>query len=172
MLRIALFGGSFDPIHLGHLQLAMQLFKEHGLDELFFCPAAQSPFKEKPIASGEHRKRMVELAIEGIPGFYILLAELSRGGISYTIDTLRLLRKRHPNAELFLILSEESFKEFPQWKDYEEILTLAKPLVGPRQEVGGISSTEIRSLLKKGIDCSFLIPRKTLDYIHSHHLYC
>ena len=175
-MKRGLFGGSFDPIHFGHINLAIQLFEAAGLDELLVCPAARSPFKEEPIASPEHRRQMVQLAIEGIPHFRLLGLELDRGGLSYTIDTLKALRQQYPSDELYLFLSDESFKKFHLWKEHEEILKLAKPLVGDRDREGRlptleISSTEIRRRLKKRLYCGHLIPAKTLDYIQRHHLY-
>lgn len=170
-MKIGLFGGTFDPIHFGHINLAVQLFEAHGLNELLFCPAWRSPFKEASTASGEARKAMVQLAIEEIPHFKLLCFELDRPGVSYTIDTLRFLSAKHPGAELYLLLSQESFQEFPRWKEHAEILRLVKPLVGPRGAAFEISSTQVRERLKKGLYCGHLIPAKSLDYIHQHHLY-
>ncbi|HSX26018.1 MAG TPA: nicotinate (nicotinamide) nucleotide adenylyltransferase [Chlamydiales bacterium] len=187
--RIGFFGGSFDPIHFGHLNLAIQLFEIHKLDTVLFCPAYCSPFKTNapPAAAPERRLAMLQLAIEQIPHFQISPLELDRKGPSYTIDTLRSLQSE--KTTLHLLLSEDAAIHFDRWKDPEAILQLAPPLIGARREtkppfpypalskgwtpthIMDISSTEIRERLKKKLYCGHLIPAKALDYIHRHGLY-
>ena len=136
--RIGLFGGSFDPIHFGHINLALTLSEVYALDEVIFCPAAISPFKgaNPPKASNEDRKQMVRLAIEPVKSFSLLSTELDREGTSYTIDTIKdVLTQAHAKrqeVDLFLVLGEDALNHFHQWKDVEEILHLAPPLTGTR----------------------------------------
>lgn len=150
------------------------------LDEILFCPALFSPFKAKspPIASPEHRLAMLKLVLT--PFFQVTSIELDRGGPSYTIDTLRALAQK--GVEYRLILSEESAAQIHHWKESDEIVRLAPPLVGAR--IGGktsfqtiktplfdISSTEVRKRLKKRLYCKHLVPSIVLDYIEDFGLY-
>jgi len=132
---IGFFGGTFDPIHFGHIGLAIQLLEIHKLDEVLFCPAYCSPFKTAapPYASPEHRLAMSALAIEGIPRFRITPYEIDRGDPSYTIDTLQVLKGESRGPVKFrLLLSEEAAVHFDQWKDFQELIRLAPPLIGTR----------------------------------------
>lgn len=194
MKKVGFFGGTFDPIHLGHLNLALELLEKRALDEVLFCPAYQSPFKghQPPLALPQHRKEMVLSALKDLPFFQLRDWELKRPGISYTIDALQAL-KGERRCELYLLLSSEALSEFHLWKEAKEIVRLAQPLVGvrggsmqdiPRSEVKEalekgmtataqmeISSTEIRARLKKRLYCGHLLPQKVLDYIQKHLLY-
>ena len=163
---IGFFGGSFDPIHFGHITLAVHILETHQLKEILFCPAFCSPFKSgsPPHASAEHRLAMLKLALDH-PQFKITTIELDRGGPSYTIDTLRALQIKG----LRLILSNEAAAHLNKWKETEELLKLAPPLIGPREN--GISSTEIRARLKQKLYCGHLIPAKTLEYIKKNNIY-
>jgi nicotinate-nucleotide adenylyltransferase len=163
---VGFFGGTFDPIHFGHITLAVQLMEAHKLDEILFCPAFCSPFKtaSPPIATAEHRSAMLKLALD-LPQFKMTTIELDQGGCSYTIDTIRALHIQG----IRLILSEEAALHLGKWKESEELIRLAPPLIGPREI--HISSTEIRARLKKRLYCGHLVPAKVLDYIHKHHLY-
>ena len=160
------FGGSFDPIHFGHISLAIHLLETHKLEEILFCPAFCSPFKTSfpPKASPEHRLAMLRLALDH-PQFKITPIEIDRKGPSYTIDTIRSLKQ----SGLRLILSDEAAVGLDQWKETQELIRLAPPLIGPRNI--DISSTEVRERLKKRMYCGHLIPAKALDYIHKHRLY-
>lgn len=167
--RIGFFGGSFDPIHFGHLSLAIHLFENHQLDEVLFCPAFCSPFKTEtpPIADGKHRLAMLKAVLSEIPHFKICTLELDRKGPSYTIDTIRSLKKEEESYHL--LLSEETSAHFAEWKEAKELMHLAPPLTGPREMA--VSSTLIRERLKKRLYCGHLVPAKALDYIQAHHLY-
>ncbi len=169
MKTVGFFGGSFDPIHFGHIGLAVELMEKHKLDAVLFCPAYCSPFKkdEPPVASPLDRLEMLKLALE-LPQFKISTLEIDRKGTSYTVDTLRALKKEGINLKL--LLSEESARHLNKWKEPEELLQIAPPLIG-RREIQ-ISSTEIRERLKKKLYCGHLVPAKTLDYIQKHRLYC
>ncbi|MGB7978761.1 MAG: nicotinate-nucleotide adenylyltransferase [Chlamydiales bacterium] len=166
--RIGFFGGTFDPIHFGHIAFAIQLMEEHGLDEVLFCPAFCSPFKlaEPPVARPDQRLAMLQLALDH-PAFKLATLELDRGGPSYTIDTLRALQS--PGVEFRLLLSDEAAAHLDQWKETQELVRLAPPLIG-RREIP-ISSTGIRMRLKKKLYCAHLVPAKTLEYIERYRLY-
>ena len=129
-MRIGIFGGSFDPIHYGHLILAEQCREQVELDKVLFVPAAISPFKsDGPIANDKQRLEMLSLAIAGHSKFEISSLEIERGGKSFTIDTLTQLKNETPDAELFLLLGEDSLQSFDRWKEPEGICKLATPLV-------------------------------------------
>lgn len=179
--RIGFFGGSFDPIHFGHIYLALQLAEAHHLDAVWVCPAFTSPFKASQ--NPHHRLKMVQLAVEEIPHFKVITAEIDRGGTSYTIDTIRSLP---PENQYHLLLSEETALELHRWKEADELIRLAPPFIGQRGAASlpshlqkyltptknmDISSTEIRARLKNRLYCGHLVPAKALDYIHSHRLY-
>ena len=122
MKKIALFGGTFDPVHFGHLNLAIQLLEAHHLDEVLFCPPFQTPFKESrpPHAPADHRLAMLLLALADLPLFQPCRLEIERRGISYTVATLRELhdiyRKKNEPVEWHLLLSDESLASFHRWK--------------------------------------------------------
>lgn len=197
MKRIGVFGGSFDPIHFGHLYLALTLYEKHELDEVLFVPATHNPLKEPDLTSSYHRLEMLKLALEPLPQFKIDTIELDRSGPSFTIDTLRALHVREKGkSELFLLLGADALHYLHLWKDYDELFSLATPLVLCRnhkafpelpelsEEVKKIlhkgwteaplleiSATNIRKRLKDSHFCGHLMPAKVLDYIQLHQLY-
>lgn len=193
---IGLYGGSFNPIHLGHLNLAMEMLEKCALDEVWLCPAQINPYKlnEPPISAG-HRLAMLKLAISGMPGLAICDLELSRPPPSFTIDTLEVLLRKAYNASttlcFSLIMGEDTAASFSQWHRAADIASLVPILVGCRSEVEcvltdpfstcfslvktrifDISSTDIRFRLSKGKCCKHLVPEKVLDYINENRLYC
>lgn len=196
---IGLFGGTFDPPHLGHLNLAVEMLEKHGLDEVWFCPARVNPFKQKePPTSTEHRVAMLKLALGPYPRFRILEDEINRVGPSYTFDTLHTLIQKEKSqskpAQFALILGEDAIGGFSKWHRAEEIVRLVPLLIGSRSNIHGevagskeileaidqgltntrimeISATEVRARLKKGLFCGHLVPREVLDYIKTYHLY-
>lgn len=165
---VGFFGGSFDPIHFGHIALAVQLMEDHKLDEILFCPAFCSPFKTSapPVATPQQRLAMLKLALD-LPQFKITTYELDRDGCSYTIDTIRALQTE--GVQFRLLLSDEAATHLDKWKETRELIRLAPPLIAPREIQ--ISSTEIRERLKKKLYCGHLVPAKALEYIQSHRLY-
>jgi len=200
-LKIGFYGGTFDPIHFGHINLAIRIQEFHHLDQILVCPAALSPFKKgsQPVPL-QHRLKMVELSIQDIPGFKLLDWEAKRAPPSYTIDTLNALKMHDKQAGInnsyFLILGGDSIAEFPRWKSPQEILTIAPLLIGQREAdqvfiredspdwlkdaalkgattipVMEISGTDIRQRLEKGLYCGDLVPQKVLDYISQYNLY-
>lgn len=191
--KIGFFGGTFDPIHFGHINLAVHML-ETQVDEIFICPASLSPHKESttPVAK-EHRREMVRLAIEPLePRFKLIDLELDRPGPSYTIDTVQILLQEFKNDSFRLVIGQDVLAGLSRWKDVETLLELAPPLVGARPSqlnvldpwvkkviekglistsIMEISSTEIRQRLRQGLFCGHLVPAKVLDYIYANHLY-
>lgn len=154
-MRIGIFGGSFDPVHYGHLMLAEQCREQARLDKVMFVPAAISPFKTNgPIAKDKQRLEMLSLAIAGHSHFEICALEIKRGGTSFTVDTVSQLHAENSDAELFLLLGEDSLQSFDRWKDPETICNLATPLVvrRPGQQPVNDGDTVDLSVLKNLMD--------------------
>ncbi len=170
-MRIGLFGGSFDPVHLGHVYLAQTLKKNLDLDKVIIYPARVSPFKLDipPKSSGKDRMKMLHLAFGGEEWVEFSSCELEREGVSYTIDTIREIKKKYPNDELYLLLSCESKENFLDWKESDEIEKNCRVVFGFKKE--GISSTQVRDALKRGKRCKELLSPKVLDYIRENKLY-
>jgi nicotinate-nucleotide adenylyltransferase len=134
-LRIGVFGGTFDPPHLGHLALAEAASDELGLERVLFVPAADPPHKRARTKSAfAHRLAMTRLAVRGNARFSVSDVESRRDGPSYTVETLRRLERRHPDSELWLLLGEDSLHDLPAWKSPDEIARLARIAVAPRIE--------------------------------------
>lgn len=179
-MRLGVFGGTFDPIHLGHLRAAEWAKEAHALDEVRLVPARRSPFKPEPEASAEDRFRMCELATFRTRGLIVDRAEVDRDGPSYTIDTLRKLRDESPEAELILVVGSDSAKGLRLWKDADDILRLATvieiPRPGDAPPASGfmglrISSSEIRSAVRERRSIRFLVPDAVLNYVDGRGLY-
>lgn len=135
MKRIGILGGTFDPIHLGHLALAKAAREQFQLDKVLFIPAFIPPHKKdrSDITPAPYRYRMVEMAVSDEPGFEVSDIEFVRPEISYTADTLRRLKALHPDAEFFLILGADSLASLPSWKEPGEIFKMAEILAAKRQ---------------------------------------
>jgi len=133
-MRIGVFGGSFDPVHVGHLLLAECCREQAGLDRVLFVPAATQPHKQdRRLAAPEHRVEMLRLATGGHPAFAVATLEIERGGVSYTVDTLTALAAAQPDAELCLLLGPDALAGLPTWREPEQIAELAT-LVGVERE--------------------------------------
>ena len=118
MKRIGVFGGSFNPVHLGHLLVAQAALEELQLDRVFFTPASESPFKPGiTLAPAEQRLRLLRAALAGQPQFEIDAQELGRGGVSYSIETVRAYAGRHPAAKLFYLIGADHAQQLPAWRD-------------------------------------------------------
>ncbi|MEM7175028.1 MAG: nicotinate (nicotinamide) nucleotide adenylyltransferase [Chlamydiota bacterium] len=196
--KVGFFGGTFDPIHFGHLNLALQIREQCGLDEILFSPAQVSPTKQQypPHAIAKHRLNMLMLALEGMAQVKIYDQELFRPPPSYTVDTMQELLKEEKEAQFYLILGQDTACSLGQWKGIEELIRLAPPLIGTRfgikdknltgipeailREVErgvcsiaamDISATKIRKRLKNHLYCHHLVPAKVLDYIYQNELY-
>src|SRR5471030_2739150 len=132
-MKIGLFGGSFDPVHLGHLLVAQTAVEELGLDKLFFVPAAQSPFKsENKIAPSEIRLKLLRLALAGKTNYEIDEQEVRRGGISYSIETLCDYSKQFPSAKLFYLIGADNISKLNQWREADKLAKLAEFIAIPR----------------------------------------
>ena len=199
-MRIGVFGGSFDPVHLGHLILAENCRQQANLDQVLFIPCAMSPHK-RDGAHGTDRQRleMLDLAIGGHRDFVRSDMEIKRGGVSYTIDTLRELEESQPDNEWFFLMGADSLESFSSWKEPDEILKLAKPIVvgrpGSEIDLGSleknssadyvkslrdlsvesplieISSSNIRQRVAESKSIRFLVPRSIEQYIVTQKMY-
>ncbi|HTL17810.1 MAG TPA: nicotinate (nicotinamide) nucleotide adenylyltransferase, partial [Patescibacteria group bacterium] len=185
-----LFGGSFDPVHLGHLLVAQAAREELGLTRLFFVPAFQSPFKpeRQPTPAGE-RLRLLRLALAGWEWCAIDEQEIRRGGISYTIDTVRHYVERRPRAELFYLIGADQAGQLSKWRAAEELAQLVEFVVIPRPGQGvstlppsfrgreltgfpvAISSSQIRARVKARQTLEPLVPPQVAEAIRNNGLY-
>lgn len=132
-LKIGIYGGAFDPVHLGHLLVAQAAIEELGLDQLFFIPAAQSPFKpENKPAPDQFRLQLLRLALAGKTNCAVDDQEIRRGGISYTIETLRDYARQFPGAELFYLIGADNVAKLNTWREAAELARLAEFVAVPR----------------------------------------
>ena len=189
--RVGIFGGTFDPIHIGHLIIGQEIMLQCALDRVVFMPSGDPPLK-RTMASAEDRAMMVSLAVRDYPGFELSRFELSRPGKSYTIDTLRHLRRNmSENPKIFLIIGADNAVEMGEWFNPEGVLDLAHVLVAERPGFGrervdpafqsrmqfvktpllDISSTAIRERVRTRRPISFLVPDAVVDYIRTQGLY-
>lgn len=185
---IGLFGGSFDPVHHGHLIVAQVAAERLGLEAMRFLPAREQPFKRgRHRASPEHRATMLSLAVANAPGFAVERIELGRAGPSYTVDTLDELRRREPRSEFVLLLGADAATELPEWRDAGRIPQLAKvvvfarpgsrvptsPVIAQVIEVPAIdiSATEVRRRIFQGQAIRYWVPDAVAEYIARHRLY-
>jgi nicotinate-nucleotide adenylyltransferase len=184
MLRLGLYGGSFDPIHHGHLILARQALEELALDRVIFVPAAESPFKPNHSgAPAADRLAMVQLAIRSEPAFFVDPLEIEREAPSYTIDTARTYKSRHPGDTLFFLVGEDHVAALPKWNEFQELDRLVKLAVLSRSDLPlkveypvvrrrfDLSSTEIRNRVANDLPISYLVPENVLRYIQERKLY-
>ena len=190
MQRIGLFGGSFNPIHLGHLLVAQAAREECQLSKLFFIPAAQSPFKpDLTLAPGPERLRLLRLALAGGNVYEVDDQEIQRGGVSYTIDTVRDYAHRFPEAQFFYLIGADHVPQLPKWREAHELARRLEFLVIPRpgQELGplpepfrgrpvrgfplGVSASQIRERVKAGVSIEHLVPAAVAEAIRNNRLY-
>ena len=147
-MRIGVFGGSFDPVHIGHLLAAECCREQAGLDRVLFVPAAIQPHKQdRQLASGQYRMEMLTLATGGNDAFAVFGDELERGGVSYTVDTLQQLKSRHPDDDLLLILGPDAFLGLPTWREPQRIIELAEVLPVERESLDDLSGAAVRGPL-------------------------
>jgi nicotinate-nucleotide adenylyltransferase len=187
---IGLFGGSFDPVHTGHLLVAQAAIEELALERLFFIPAAQSPFKtDSRLADAAARSRLLRLALAGRTDCEVDEQEIGRGGVSYTIDTLRDYAKRFPHTKLFYLIGADNVAKLNEWREAAELAKLAEFVAIPRPGQAavafpqpfhgrmlrgfpfGVSSSEIRARIKAGLPIDHLVPAAVAEAIHGAGLY-
>lgn len=190
--RWGLFGGTFDPPHLGHLALAEWASDRLGLDRVVFMPAGHPPHKrERSLSAVSARVAMTRLAVKGRPGFAVSRLEADRRGPSFTVDTLRALRGKHPGTRWFLLMGEDSLADLATWHEPREIVRLATPVVAARPGSRArrrtrafgrrvtwldnpgidVSSSAIRARARAGRSIRFLVPDAVALYIARTGLY-
>ena len=191
-MRTGIFGGTFDPVHIGHLVVAERAREDKALDRVVFVPCAVPPHKlGEAISSDQQRMEMLRLALAGNHRFELSDIELKRGGVSYTVDTLRDFRGIYPEDDFFLLVGADNIREFHTWRDPYRIAALATILVLTRPgyvpsldesmpqdrielcevpEVG-VSSTDIRRRISLGKGCRYLLPEGVEEYARRHALY-
>ncbi|MCX7927104.1 MAG: nicotinate-nucleotide adenylyltransferase [Candidatus Omnitrophica bacterium] len=194
-MLIGIVGGTFNPIHIGHLILAEEVREKKKLDKIIFIPTYLPPHKDNhDIIEAFHRLAMVRLAIKGNPYFEVSDLEVKRQGRSYTIDTLRQLRSQYRKDNLFFIIGSDLFNYLDEWKDLKQITEIAKFIVATRpgyplekisQKLGSlrkrvsvvairavdVSAFEIRNRIQKGSSFRYLVPGPVYDYIVEKNLY-
>jgi nicotinate-nucleotide adenylyltransferase len=189
-MKIGLFGGSFDPVHLGHLLVAQAAREEAGLDRIYFIPAAQSPFKpDQKMSPPEERLRLLRLALAGSAQSEIDPQEITRGGVSYTIDTVRDYARRFPGAQLHYLIGADNVPKLGEWREAAELARLAEFLAIPRPGGPeavfappfrgrtlkgfplGVSSSQIRARVKAGLPVNHLVPPAVAEAIRNYRLY-
>ena len=200
-MRLGIFGGSFDPVHFGHLLLAEYCRERARLDEVWFVPAAVPPHKQqREMTADKHRVEMLRLAIGGHEQFILRTDEIERGGVNYTYETLGRIREERPDDELFFLMGGDSLHDLPQWREPERICELAIPMVVRRpgspsinfdllkeivsderlyqirqhaveMPMIGLSSTDIRARVQLGKSIRYQTPAAVARYIETQKLY-
>jgi nicotinate-nucleotide adenylyltransferase len=195
-LRLGILGGTFDPIHIGHLAAARAAMDCAHLDRVLFVPSAQPPHRAAASAPAEDRLAMAGLAVEGHAGFEVSDVEVTRGGKSYTVDTLTELNRTHPEDDLFLILGWDAARLFRSWREPDQVARLASVVIvtrpgtdEPREPdlvatgiplgrvvrcmvpTPDVSSSNLRLTLAKGESAAGQLPPAVERYIASHGLY-
>lgn len=200
-MRIGIYGGSFDPVHYGHLLLAECCREQCHLDRVWFLPAAVPPHKKnRSLAAAKARVEMLELAIAGHDAFRVSTLELDRGGVSYTVDTLQQIKYEQPGSKLFFLMGADSLADLPTWREPQRICQLAIPVVvhrarsaapdwtswrgilepGRLEEIRQhavtmpiveLASTDIRSRVRRGRSIRYRTPRAVEKYIETNQLY-
>lgn len=199
IMKIGLIGGTFNPIHYGHLILSEFIREEMDLDRIIFIPTRIPPHKDSSnIPNGKVRIEMVNLAIKSNENFQSSTIEIDREGVSYTIDTIEELKSKYPQDEFFFIIGEDSLFQLHNWKDYERLIKICNIIVAERigqekdkindriYEINslfngnivkassphiGISSTIIRNRVKNGLSIKYLVPETVEEYIINNGLY-
>ena len=198
-MRLGIYGGTFDPVHLGHLVLAETCREQCRLDRVLFIPAGVPPHKQgRELTAGQLRAEMLEFAIAGQPAFSVDQSEIKRSGPSYTVETLRRLRQEHPDDELLFLMGADSLAEFSLWRDPRETAELASlivvnrgtqsppelesfmPLLGAaavariqRVTMPGIdiSASDLRRRAHAGLSLRYLTPRAVEQFVIEHQVY-
>lgn len=191
-MKIGLMGGSFDPVHFGHLIAAQDVLEQFALDRMILMPAAQAPLKPNEVqATAADRLAMLRAAIAGEPRMEVSEYELTKGGISYTIDTVRHFRAMYPGDVLYWVIGGDQLPLLPKWKEIGELVKLVEFIfmerpgypAGPLREIPGlvlhrgkghlieISSSELRGRVGRGLSLGNFTPEKVIAYIGEKRLY-
>ncbi|AZC14077.1 MULTISPECIES: nicotinate-nucleotide adenylyltransferase [unclassified Microbacterium] len=187
--RIGVMGGTFDPIHHGHLVAASEVAQSFDLDEVVFVPTG-NPWQKTRVSDSEHRYLMTVIATASNPRFTVSRVDINRSGPTYTIDTLRDLKHQRPDAELFFITGADAIAQILSWRDHDELWDLAHFVAVsrpghvldtaglPTEDVSqlqipalAISSTDCRERVRRGHPVWYLVPDGVVQYIAKHHLY-
>lgn len=196
-MNIGIFGGTFDPPHIGHLVIADQALTQLKLDEVWFMPAGQPPHKlNNDVSAAQHRVEMTRLAIAGHAGFTLSTFDIDRPGPHYSSKAIELLEQRHPQHDWCFIMGADSLDDLPKWHEPQRLIALATLAVAGRpgahpdlvkieRDVPGISarvqwvdaplvdlsSTQLRKMVHAGASLRYLVPDAVIDYIQQHSLY-
>jgi nicotinate-nucleotide adenylyltransferase len=200
-MRLGLLGGSFDPVHYGHLILAECCREQCRLNAVWFVPAAVPPHKQNhTLSAAAHRIEMLKLAVGGQESFSVYSGEIDRGGVSYTVDTLQQLHHEQPDRELFFLMGADSLADLPNWRDPQRICSLALPVVVRRAGAPepddsqlstlvppdrlalakkhrvemptiDLSASDLRRRIAAGLSIRYRTPRAVEKYIEAQHLY-
>jgi len=193
-MRIGIFGGTFNPPHIGHLIVAEFIREEANLDKIIFVPCSSPPHKQNlnylsQLADPLHRFEMVKIAIKSNPFFEASDVEIKRGGISYTIDTINQMLEEFPGHIFYLLIGADQFREFHTWRKPEEIVSKARLIVFnrpgfviPESEFSrfaefitvpniDVSASTIRSRIRSGKSIKYLVPAEVEEYIYANGLY-
>jgi nicotinate-nucleotide adenylyltransferase len=191
-MTVGVFGGTFDPPHIGHLIIAQHVLQEIGLDRIVFVPGATPPHKQdREISPATDRLAMLRAAIIGNPGFEVSEAEIERGGVSFTVDTLLHMHAARPDDGLYFLLGMDNLPEFAAWKDPDRIVDLARLVVMTRPGFSpelpsfvasknpllckvpgiGVSSSMVREMVAGGRSIRYLVPDAVARHIAGRRLY-
>lgn len=197
-MKIGIYGGSFDPVHNGHINAAETYMEELGLDKIIIVPAYCPPHKKGlALTPSEHRLNMCRLAFESLPGFEVSDIEIQRADEGYMADTVAQLRELYPEDELILLMGEDMLLTFRQWHDWQKIIDIVAIAAAARNwdstsameaeaaalrsygaevrivpiDVKEISSTMVREAVRRADDISSMVPENVAEYIWSHYLY-
>lgn len=197
-MKIGIMGGTFNPVHSGHIAFVRAFIDQIGLDLCYIIPARRSPFRmNEPLAEDMHRLNMLQFAFEAIPCTIVSDIEIKREGLSFTIDTVKDIQSQYPEAELFLLIGEDQAHRFKEWKQWEDLLSRTQLCIVQRTEqadlqelilqlIDGltvkmplilksplfhVSSTLIRESISSNQSISGYVPESVEEYIHTHKLY-
>ena len=196
--RIGIMGGTFNPIHMGHLMIAEVAYEAFDLEKVIFVPAYYPPHKHTDVISSEHRYAMTEAAVRDNPHFTISDVEMKRNGPSYTVDTIHhFIQEYGSDVDFYFIAGTDSIQDLPNWKYLDELLELC-PFIGAMRPAGSehldavvnsfgqvgrnrihllavpemkLSATYLRNRLRKGQTVRYMLPKCVVDYIEEHHIY-
>lgn len=196
--KIGIMGGTFNPIHLGHLMIAEVAYEAFNLEQVIFVPAYKPPHKDKEVISPEHRYAMTQEAVRDNPHFSISDVEMKRNGPSYTVDTIRYFKDLYgPDADFYFIAGTDSIQDLPNWRYIDELLDLCY-FIGAMRPEGSeqvdavidtfgqkgrekihllevpemkLSATYLRKRLRRGETVRYMLPKCVVDYIETHHIY-